>query len=192
MVGKLQKATEMKHDSYNHTRWKHMWGWHTRGCVWDKLASEGAGKRRVELRTEEISSLSHYRVSNIRQRTEQELEAKRRTQKEDWELRRAASSRNTTMEELLGRKHKYGKLEKERDGAMMLQGREKSGAEGDFTVATDSSSFRSCTPSLAHDVDEEVSTPSRRSPPWGRKVKWRSWRSKEVFLGLLADPWIPR
>ena len=57
-----------------------------------------------------------------------------------------------------------------------VTGREKSGAEGDFAVATDSSSFRSCTPSLAHDVDEEVSTPSRRSPPWGRKVKWRSWR----------------
>ena len=53
--------------------------------------------------------------------------------------------------ELLGRKHKLGQLEKGRDPARMLQGRERSGAEGDFTDATDSSSFCSCSPSLAYE-----------------------------------------
>ena len=33
-----------------------------------------------------------------------------------------------------------------------------------FNVATDSSSFRSCSPSWAHDVDEAMSTSSRKSP----------------------------
>ena len=27
----------------NHTRWKHKWGWHYRGCVWDPVASGRAG-----------------------------------------------------------------------------------------------------------------------------------------------------
>ena len=27
-------------DPINHTRWKHKWRWHNRGCAWDKLASE--------------------------------------------------------------------------------------------------------------------------------------------------------
>ena len=81
--------------------------------------------------------------------------------------------------ELLGRK------QKERDRARMLQGGEPSGAEGDFSVATDSTSFCSCSPSLAHDVDEALSTSSRMSPFVGKerdcgaltwKVKWRSWR----------------
>ena len=34
----------MNNDPKNHTRWKHMWGWHNRGCVWDKVAAEWAGK----------------------------------------------------------------------------------------------------------------------------------------------------
>ena len=38
------KAIELKTDPYNHTGWKHMWGWHNRGCVWDKIASEWSGK----------------------------------------------------------------------------------------------------------------------------------------------------
>ena len=33
----------MKEDPSNHTRWKHQWRWHNRGCVWDKIASEWAG-----------------------------------------------------------------------------------------------------------------------------------------------------
>ena len=32
----------MENDPY-HTRRKHKWRWHTRGCVWDKLATEWAG-----------------------------------------------------------------------------------------------------------------------------------------------------
>ena len=27
--GQLQKAIVMTNGPYNHTRWKHMWGWHT-------------------------------------------------------------------------------------------------------------------------------------------------------------------
>ena len=34
----------MKTDSDNLTRWKHLWSWHIRGCVWDKVASEWASK----------------------------------------------------------------------------------------------------------------------------------------------------
>ena len=30
-------------DSNNNTRWKHRWGWHNLGCVWDKIASEWVG-----------------------------------------------------------------------------------------------------------------------------------------------------
>ena len=42
--GVVAKATNMKVDPKNHTRWKHTWGWHNRGCVWDKIASEWSGK----------------------------------------------------------------------------------------------------------------------------------------------------
>ena len=79
--------------------------------------------------------------------------------------------------ELLGRKHKLGKLKKERDRARMLQEREPSGAEGDFNVATDSSSFCSCLLSLAHDVDEAMSTPSRKYPSM---VNDRDWWSADL------------
>ena len=41
---KSTQASEMKDDPYNHTRWKHKWRWHNRGCVWGKLATEWAGK----------------------------------------------------------------------------------------------------------------------------------------------------
>ena len=37
------EASEMEEDPFNHTRWKHKWGWHNRGCVWDKVATELAG-----------------------------------------------------------------------------------------------------------------------------------------------------
>ena len=29
--------------TYYHTQWKRKWGWHNRGCVWDKVATEWAG-----------------------------------------------------------------------------------------------------------------------------------------------------
>ena len=38
------QATGMKSDPYNHTRRKRKCGWHNRGCVWDKLATQWAGK----------------------------------------------------------------------------------------------------------------------------------------------------
>ena len=39
------KAVEMKKDPYNHARWKHMWSWHNRGCVWDKVAADWSGDK---------------------------------------------------------------------------------------------------------------------------------------------------
>ena len=38
------KSLGMKHYPYNHIRLKHLWGWHNRGCVRGKVASEWAGK----------------------------------------------------------------------------------------------------------------------------------------------------
>ena len=75
--------------------------------------------------------------------------------------------------ELSGHKHKLGNLKKERDRARLLQEREPPGAEGDFTIATGSSNFCSCSPSLVHDVDEEMSTPSR-SFSWRKERDWWS------------------
>ena len=39
---KLRQSTEAieTKNPYNHTRRKHKWGWHHRGCVWDKVAAE--------------------------------------------------------------------------------------------------------------------------------------------------------
>ena len=34
----------MKRDPESQTRWKHKWSWHNRGHVWDKIATEWAGK----------------------------------------------------------------------------------------------------------------------------------------------------
>ena len=35
----------MKKDSEDHTRWKHWWGWRSRGSVWDKIeATRWAGR----------------------------------------------------------------------------------------------------------------------------------------------------
>ena len=34
----------MERDFEHHARWKHNWGWHNRGDVWDKIATEWAGK----------------------------------------------------------------------------------------------------------------------------------------------------
>ena len=63
----------------------------------------------------------------------------------------------------------------------MLQGREPPGAEGDFTVATGSSSFCSCSPSLAHDVDEAMSTPSAMSQSLAKERDWWSADLKEKW-----------
>ena len=65
------------------------------------------------------------------------------------------------LQELEERKSKEAQeLSGKVNRARMPQGKELPVAEGDFTIATGSSSFW---PSLAHDVDEEGSTPSRRS-----------------------------
>ena len=34
----------MRDDPMNHPRWKNKWKWHNRGSVWDKIATDWAGK----------------------------------------------------------------------------------------------------------------------------------------------------
>ena len=85
--------------------------------------------------------------------------------------------------ELLGRKHKLGNLEKERDRARMLQGTEPSGAEGGFTGDIDSSSFCSCSPSLAREADEAMSASSWTSPARWRERDWWSADLEGGFSG---------
>ena len=63
------------------------------------------------------------------------------------ELKELEEQKTNEALEQLGRKHKLGKMENERNRARMLQGMELSGAEGDFSGAFDSSSFDSCSPS---------------------------------------------
>ena len=65
--------------------------------------------------------------------------------------------------ELLGQKHRLGKLKKEMERAQMLEERELLVVESAFTVATSSSSFRSFSPSVAPGVDEEMLMPSLES-----------------------------
>ena len=43
------KAIEMTNDPFNHTRWKHTWGLHNRGCVRDKVARMGRQRRMEQL-----------------------------------------------------------------------------------------------------------------------------------------------
>ena len=54
----------------------------------------------------------------------------------------------------------------------MSQGMEPSGAEGGFSGAIDSSSFGSCSPSLAHDADEVMSASSWTSPARWKEGDW--------------------
>ena len=82
--------------------------------------------------------------------------------------------KSTEALERLGHKHKFGKSERERDRARMLQEKELPVAEGDFTIATSSSSLCCCAPSLAHDVDEEVSTPLYQALSMGKERDWWS------------------
>ena len=51
---------------------------------------------------------------------------------------------------------------------------EPSGAESGFAVATDGSSFCSCSPSMAYDVDEAMSMSSRKSPSMNKERDWWS------------------
>ena len=37
------KNRNMTVEPNSHSRWKHKWRWHNRGCVWDKIASDWAG-----------------------------------------------------------------------------------------------------------------------------------------------------
>ena len=71
--------------------------------------------------------------------------------------------------ELLGQKHKFEKLKKERERARMLQRKELLVIEGAFFTAKGCSSFRSFSPSVAPGIDEEMSTPSRESPSLERE-----------------------
>ena len=58
---------------------------------------------------------------------------------------------------------------------------EPSGAEGGFSEAIDSSSFGSCSPSLAPDADEAMSASSWTSPArWKERDWWRADLEGEV------------
>ena len=104
------------------------------------------------------------------------------------ELKELGEQKSKADLELLGRKRKLEKLEKEIVRARILQGREPSGAEGDFTVATDSSSFCSCSPSFAHDVDEAMSTSSRKFPSMKKERDWWSADLEGEMEKLEVDP----
>ena len=74
------QATGMKNDPYNHTRWKHMWGWHNRGCVWDEVATEWAGN--------EDWICKHWRQENIRYLCVVECQTFDDTQDKNWEKKK--------------------------------------------------------------------------------------------------------
>ena len=40
----VHASIRYQNDPYNHTRWKHKWRWHNRGCVWENQSTEWAGK----------------------------------------------------------------------------------------------------------------------------------------------------
>ena len=80
------------------------------------------------------------------------------------EWKEAEEQKSKAALELLGQKQKLCKLEKERDRARMLEGKELPAAEGGYTAATGSSSFRSSSPSVEPEVEEGMLTPSRGSP----------------------------
>ena len=117
------------------------------------------------------------------------------------ELKELEDQKTKEAFELLGRKHKLGKLEKEsskdvtRDGAT-------SGPKVVF--------FRGLGQLLlgfllallgTRDADDATSASSWTSPARWKERDWgsadlegerRSWRSKDVFLGPKADPWISK
>ena len=40
---KYESPEQMVDPTNHHSRWKHAWRWHNRGCVWDERASEWTG-----------------------------------------------------------------------------------------------------------------------------------------------------
>ena len=75
--------------------------------------------------------------------------------------------------ELLGQAQ-VGKIEEGKGSSQDATGGELPVAEGDFTMVLRISSSCSCSPSVAQDVDEEVSTPSRRPFFLGKERDWWS------------------
>ena len=80
--------------------------------------------------------------------------------------------------ELLGMQAQVGKIREGKGSSrdFYLQEWEPSGAESGFAVATDGSSFCSCSPSMANDADEAMSTSSRKS----LHGKERDWWSADL------------
>ena len=56
------RAIIMKHDPCNHTRWKHKWSLHTRGCVWDRVASEWSEKEQWNKERKKCQTAEDKRV----------------------------------------------------------------------------------------------------------------------------------
>ena len=80
-VAAKYNARNMKVNPNNHTRWKHTWGWHSRGCVWDKTASEWSGKeKRCNKRNKCQKAEGHER---LRDTCDAECKTPSRTQAEN-------------------------------------------------------------------------------------------------------------
>ena len=53
---KNTKALNRMVDRDTHTRWKHKWSWHNRGCVWHKIAN-GRERKTGEIRDKGVGAL---------------------------------------------------------------------------------------------------------------------------------------
>ena len=90
--------------------------------------------------------------------------------------------------ELLGRKHKFVKLDNEL--ARMIQEMELSGTVGDFSGALDNSSLHSCSPSAAQETDDAVSESSwtalaKKKERYWWNVDLEGEKEKLEVVGLL-------
>ena len=60
------QASGMKEDPCNHTRWKHKWWWHNRGCVWNKRATDWVGEEDWMSKRKILSARRQVKIRYIR------------------------------------------------------------------------------------------------------------------------------
>ena len=77
------KAIEMKKDPYNFTRWKHMWSWHNRGCVWDTVATNWACDEDWACKRESARQLKIRKIVTFALRSVKTFD---NTQDKNWEV----------------------------------------------------------------------------------------------------------
>ena len=145
---------------------------------WSPVLRDGRECLDLREEIEQVSEKQELLASLMESKKCLQKDAPERFQEQTFqELKELEEQKSIEAVELLGRKYKLRKLEKGRDRARILQQWEPSGAEGGFAVATDGSSFCSCSPSVTYDVDEAMSTSSRKSPSM---VKERYWWSADL------------